>query len=376
MQNQESNKEIWIFLSHSNEDYEKVRRVRNILEDMNTRPLMFFLKCLDDTAEIEDLIKREIDARTRFILCDSVNARKSNWVTKEINYINEKNKPYDIIDISANEDDIRRKLKNCFRREHIFISYPRELLPAINVVHERLSKYDFCTSFIDKFDISSGIPLLDDFESNIAKSVSDGYFISLLSHHSLMEGRFSQYELERALELDIDHKSIIPILLDVKAKSHFHNKLGHYQNIDLSTPHTSHNGLPDAKDIPYRHGNIDTVEDLRILGDDIVNSILVRLQGWGNIQTYAENFRLGRGLRQDIEEADKLGQLVVEHLEEVAWGNHYNGPGMFIVLGNLFKAGKVVKQDFVKALEYYKDAHQEYGISIESLMSGIPTEYL
>lgn len=370
------NKEIWIFLSHSNEDYERVRRVRNILEDMNTRPLMFFLKCLDDNDEIEDLIKREIKARTRFILCDSENSRKSNWVTKEIEYIKELQKPYDIIDISAYEDDIRDKLKDCFRKEHIFISYPRELRPAIEVVFERLNKYDFCTSFIDKFDLSTGTPFLDNIEYNIKKAVSNGFFISLLSHQSLIEGRFSQFELDQALELDTDKKSIIPILLDVEAKSYFHDKLKYYKNIDLSNPDTPHNELPNAIDIPYRYGKVGTEKDLRILGNDIVNAILVRLQGWGNIQTYAENFRSGRELKQDMEEADKLGKLVVEHLEKVAWGNHFNGPGMLIVLGNLFKAGKVVKRDFRKALEYYRYAYHEYGIVIDGLISDIPDEFL
>ena len=373
---QNNNKEIWIFLSHSNEDYEKVRRVRNILEEMNMRPLMFFLKCLDDNDEIEDLIKREIEARTRFILCDSENARKSNWVTKEVDYIKELQKPYDIVDISATEENIRNKLKNSFRKEHIFISYPRELLPAIDVVHQRLNKYDFCTSFIDKFDISGGIPLLDDFEDNIEKAVSNGHFISLLSQHSMIESRFSQYELDKALEYDSAHKSILAIYLDKESKSYFQNKLKQYECLDLSNQQTPHDGKLDSKDIPYRYGNVNSEKGLRMLGDDIVNAILVRLQGWGNIQTYAENFRLGRGLKQDIAEADKLGQLVVEHLEEVDCGNHSHGPGILIVLGNLFKGDRVVKQDFEKALEYYRTAHHEYGIVIDNLTLGIPNDYL
>ena len=37
-------KDLWIFLSHSNKDYESVRKVRNLLEDEGRRPLMFFLK--------------------------------------------------------------------------------------------------------------------------------------------------------------------------------------------------------------------------------------------------------------------------------------------------------------------------------------------
>ena len=30
-----SNNEIWIFLSHSNRDYEKVRQLRNMLEELS-----------------------------------------------------------------------------------------------------------------------------------------------------------------------------------------------------------------------------------------------------------------------------------------------------------------------------------------------------
>lgn len=84
---EKSDNEIWVFLSHSNKDYEKVKSVRDKLERDDFRPIMFFLKCLEDNDEIDDLIKREIDVRTRFILCDSENARKSDWVQKEIEYI-------------------------------------------------------------------------------------------------------------------------------------------------------------------------------------------------------------------------------------------------------------------------------------------------
>lgn len=39
-------KEIWIFLSHSYEDYDRVRCVRNMLEDYGMRPIMFFFEML------------------------------------------------------------------------------------------------------------------------------------------------------------------------------------------------------------------------------------------------------------------------------------------------------------------------------------------
>ena len=61
-----------------------MRKARNILEEQGKRPLMFFLKCLGDNDEIFELIKREIDARPRFILCKSQNTEDpSEWAQKE-----------------------------------------------------------------------------------------------------------------------------------------------------------------------------------------------------------------------------------------------------------------------------------------------------
>lgn len=372
----EKDNEIWIFLSHSNEDYEKVRRVRNFLEEMNTRPLMFFLKCLNDNDEIEDLIKREIEARTRFILCDSENARKSNWVTKEIEYIEELRKPYHVIDITADESSILDSLKIRMRKEQIFISFSDDLLPAIEIIRERLSKYDFSSFFIAEFDDSNDAAHLDDFNARIKNAVSKGYFIPLLSRQSPQSSRYNQLAIETALKYETNYKSILPIYLDKGSKNQFHEQLKDYDTIDLTNNYTPHNGNTNSKDIPYRYGNLGSIDDLKQLGDDITHAILVRLQGWGNIHTYAENFRFGQGLKQDVDEADKLGKLVVEDLEAIDNSAFTHSPGMLISLGNLFKSGKVVKRDYAKALQYYRNAHREYGITIDVLISGIPPEFL
>lgn len=87
-------KEIWVFLSHSNKDYDKVKEVRNMLENMSFRPIMFYMLCLSDNDEVDNLIKREIDARTRFIYCDSENARESKWVQTELEYIRSQKRPF------------------------------------------------------------------------------------------------------------------------------------------------------------------------------------------------------------------------------------------------------------------------------------------
>ena len=83
---------LTIFLSHSHKDLEKVRKLREILESLDYEPLIFFLKCLDDSnEELEDFIKREIDARNLFIYCKSKNAEDSIWVQKELEYIRKSN---------------------------------------------------------------------------------------------------------------------------------------------------------------------------------------------------------------------------------------------------------------------------------------------
>ena len=77
----------WVFISHSHQDIDKVRKVRNHLERLGFEPLMFYLKCLSDEDEIEELIKREIDEREWFIYADSPMARSSKWVRAELVYL-------------------------------------------------------------------------------------------------------------------------------------------------------------------------------------------------------------------------------------------------------------------------------------------------
>jgi len=73
----------WIFVSHSSEDLPQVRKVRNYLEERDASPLLFYLKALTDPQEFWPLIKREIQTRNFFLLCESQNAENSTWVQRE-----------------------------------------------------------------------------------------------------------------------------------------------------------------------------------------------------------------------------------------------------------------------------------------------------
>ncbi len=73
----------WIFLSHASADLPVVRKIRNYLEDQGAAPLMFHLLALKDPEEFWPIIRREIETRNFFLLCDSPAARKSDWVRRE-----------------------------------------------------------------------------------------------------------------------------------------------------------------------------------------------------------------------------------------------------------------------------------------------------
>ena len=96
--------EGWVFVSHSNRDFDRVRRVRNALEDAGHYPLLFFLRCLTDDQELDDLIKREICERNFFLYCKSEAARTSPWVQRELAFI--KSLPHRVIyELSLDDDE-------------------------------------------------------------------------------------------------------------------------------------------------------------------------------------------------------------------------------------------------------------------------------
>lgn len=112
----------WVFLSHSNKDFAKVRLVRNQLELKDLRPIMLYLKCFEGEPDdvVLDLLKKEIDARPRFVLCKSSNSIHSYYVQQEISYIKSLNRPYEIVDLD-DDNDIIEKINRLYRRANILI---------------------------------------------------------------------------------------------------------------------------------------------------------------------------------------------------------------------------------------------------------------
>lgn len=293
-----SNNEIWVFLSHSNRDYEKVRQVRNMLEEQSLRPLMFFLHCLNDNEEIDSLIKREIDCRTRFILCDSENARKSHWVQKEVEYIKSQNRICETIDLSKSLEEIKVTLQDFINKTKIFISYNREEYELAEMVYNRLSIYDFSVYIDRAWDFKSSYnqnykDAVDFLENSVAKS--NGYVVAIVNERVLNSNSCSRHELIKALR---DNKStgkdsfnIIPFV----TKEFIVEQLVKDNELKALV----------SCGIQYLEGN-----DREKQCEEIVQRAVTQLMTLGSIKVLADNLMKGTFRKPNPEEANFLYSLL------------------------------------------------------------------
>lgn len=270
--------EVWVFLSHSNKDYEKVRQVRNMLEELSFRPLMFFLHCLNDDDEIDSLIKREIDCRTRFILCDSENARKSHWVQKEVEYIRSQNRICETIDLSKDLDEILIDLQEFINMTRIFISYNREEIELAKMVYERLSLYDFSVYMDMLWDPNKKYhqkykDALRFLEDSMVKM--NGYVIAIMNKRILGGFSSSRFELIKAIRDNRSHAKDVPNIIPFVSELSL---------IDLIS---KDEGLSPLANCNIQCLEGDTMEQRC---DEILKRVLTQLMTPGSIKVQAENF--------------------------------------------------------------------------------------
>lgn len=321
-------KEIWIFLSHSSEDFNKVRKIRNYLEEKSYRPLMFYLKCLESDEEIYDLITREIDVRTRFILCDSENARGSDWVKKEMDYISNQNPPRSFlrIDLSQSDDVIHRQLDSYVNQMNIYISYTwnHDDLDLFWKIRLRLNKYDLNVLP----DLDASIDHAQGTEKQINHAANNGYYVFLGSKYSV-NSKIALYEFQVADKLGAN---VLLFTLDEESDKMCSNDcyLGKYRHIDVS-----------------KYSNEDKI-------DAITNRILERILPVGGLMTFAENFRSGRLGVKDEEEAIKLEK----HLRLMA--ENSANPAALEYIGKCYEYGLGGETiDLRTAFMYYKEKLNE-----------------
>lgn len=327
-------KEIWVFLSHSHEDYEKVRKIRDLLEDIHMHPLMFFLKCLNDHDEIDSLIKREVDCRTRFILCDSENARKSKWVKDEVEYIKSKDRICEIINIDLPIEVIKKKIKEFKRQATLFISYNREYQELAEAIYKRLSKFDF-QIFWDYKSLHNG-----DFSSQINKSLGDvtsnGFIIALMNDRILSQTNWTHHEIKNALAYDkvYGENSVLPFVI----------------NEELV------NALAKDKELfPLADYSIRTIKGSTLdeQCDMVVNQILQQMLTPGTILAHVRNFEQGIDGINDVMEAQKLFSLYFDLVDEATKKN--NNDAAWRALGRCYEMGWGTPINYEMALSCFRD---------------------
>lgn len=206
----------WIFVSHSSRDWEKVREIRNFLEDKGHNPLLFYLKCLEADDEIDDLLKREIQARNWFVLCDSKNARASKYVSNEIEYIKSlEDKVFEIIDLEKEVNSQLDKLVRLSKRATIYLACSRFDKEIAEIITKTLRDNDYQV-FNQIENLSKGkysIENRDNQYIEIENSIKNGFFLPIITKNS-MRDEWALHEIRIAFELRSKHsqgKNIAPI---------------------------------------------------------------------------------------------------------------------------------------------------------------------
>jgi hypothetical protein len=199
----------WIFVSHSHLDIAKVRQIRNFLETEGHKPLLFFLKCLDDQdARLPALIHDEIMVRTWFVLCKSDHSEASRWVRDEVAIVVSKNQPetYATIDLATDfEPDLHGipkfigKLKPLLKRATVFLSYARSDVGVARQIYDALIAEDY-RAFLDIRSISAGVVWEDTIHAALEDALQHGFVLLLLSPDYLSSDACRR-ERERALTI-------------------------------------------------------------------------------------------------------------------------------------------------------------------------------
>jgi len=198
----------YVFISHSHQDIEKVRKIRNAMEEQRFEPLCFYLRCLTDDDEVEGLIKREIDAREVFVYLDSENARNSKWVQKELEYIQTiSGKTVRTIDLDKySTDDISNRIMDSMRVFMSYSNYDKDIVSKFrDILIERNLKV------FSNFDLSCGQNWSSSILNELEQAAKHGCVILFVSKHSI-DSKYVEEELYTASELEA---MIIPIFIDI-----------------------------------------------------------------------------------------------------------------------------------------------------------------
>lgn len=237
----ESDEGAWIFVSHSHQDLNEVRRVRDALEAMGHNPLLFFLKCLNDDSELDDLIRREINAREIFLLCDSPNAQASDWVNDEREVIKRLSGRLErVVDLKADWAQQLSDIKELSRLSTVFISYDRVDRQIAADIAVALQRHDYKVA---EFDFNPGQNWESGLKGLIDSSIDHGMVLVLLSPEALHNTAVLQetvYALGRCADKGLE-ANVIPVVVGdfdvtlqlIQSSPQWNDRIGHMHLLEI-----------------------------------------------------------------------------------------------------------------------------------------------
>lgn len=350
---------IWVFLSHSSMDYDKVCLVRNELEKHRFRPLMFFLKCLDDghhDEEVESLIFREIDSRSRFVLCDSSNAQNSDWVKKEVEYIQEKNRFFFTIDLDRVDDYeyLSSEVSRFVRRSTVILAYSHHDIQLVMELKEKLTMNDFIV-----YDLLEHLTEEDYTSNEMARSVKDiiasgGYFMPLISRNFL-NSQWCQLELKYAIQClnAPGYRKIIPVQIeDITPLQSLVLDSGELLLHDAYSNVTSIDEAPNRRSMLPNERIISNILDI-LYWEDMENEVYIQTESLQKEaqRLYESGYRLYYG---DLDH-ERIDYAAASFLRKAAILGH---PEAMLLLADCYKYGYGVIKDTQKAKTLVKKAEK------------------
>lgn len=216
----------WLFLSHSNKDFEPVRQIRNTLEKHGFRPITFFLKCITDNSELDGLIKREIEARKWFVYVESEHSKRSNWVQKEREYAEALNKKSFTINLDR---DYMAQLWDIIRRTTVFMSYSRQDDKIADRILKELSNNEFQIRWHPSYQT-------DDWPKEMEKIIDTAGTCLLLMTENAVESHHVRVESYRAFSKK--HSTLVVMVGDVQLKNGLETFIPKLRQVRISDPPT------------------------------------------------------------------------------------------------------------------------------------------
>jgi hypothetical protein len=198
----------WIFVSHASADLEKVRHVRNLLEERGASPLLFYLMALENPEEFWPIIEREITARNFFLYCESPAAELSYWVQKERAAVEkarrEHPKSVGVIRVDGPEID-EHALDEFVARTRVFPSYANRDHTLVAPFLSALTLAGFAV-----YDKEAYVNFTSTIGEEMLGIAKNGWIVAFISQSSL-ESPYVGVEMGHALTLGT---KFVPVLLE------------------------------------------------------------------------------------------------------------------------------------------------------------------